>query len=77
MQLPPHRYVWEQTVNKIFYEPCLPNISDRWEDLSIPIYDDPAAFALMKERAKKVIDTQWEVRKQIAAMKSDADAYMI
>lgn len=72
-----HRYVWEQTINKIFYEPCLPNISGRWEDLSIPIFDDPDEFALMKERAKKVVVTQWEVRKQIAEMKSDADAYMI
>lgn len=72
-----HRYVWEQTKNKIFYEPCLPNISDRWENLSIPVYEDASEFAQMKERAKNVVDTQWEVRRQIAEMKSDADAYMI
>lgn len=35
-----HKYVWEQTENKVFYEPCLPNIADRWKELMIPIFKD-------------------------------------
>lgn len=60
-----HKLVQKQSENKIFMDTTLPNIADRWKELYIPIYENKAEFDIINEKAKKVIDSQWEAMKEI------------
>lgn len=73
-----HRYIWEQTKNKIFYEPCLPNIGDRWKDLCIPIPKDKQKFEDIKSTLSNAIyHKQWLFKADIDMLKKEYGAYMI
>ena len=72
-----HKYVWEQTENKVFYEPCLPNIADRWKELMIPIFKDKKTFNLIKIKAENIVKEQWNVKKSIQDLRKNFDAYLI
>ena len=72
-----HKYVWEQTKNRIFYEPCLPNIADRWKEIKIPVLKDKQKFAILKERLSTTIEKQWEFKKNIADLRRLDNAYLI
>lgn len=72
-----HRYVWEQSKNKVFYEPCLPNIADRWTEIKIPIYEDKYTFDSVKEKAASVVSQQWGAKKQMQEMRQQNEAYLI
>ncbi|MCD8297639.1 MAG: N-6 DNA methylase [Prevotella sp.] len=73
-----HKYVQEQTKNKVFYEPCLPNIADRWKDLYIPIPKDSKRFEDIKKTLCEIVyERQWKYKESIAILKKDYGAYMI
>ena len=72
-----HKYTWEQTKNKVFYEPCLPNIDDRWKDILIPIPQDEAKFNEIKEKIASVINNQWKSKEDIKYLKDDFDVFMV
>lgn len=61
-----HKLVQEQTTNKVFIDTTLPNITDRWKELNIPIYEDKKIFQSIKEKAATVIENQWEALKEMA-----------
>ena len=72
-----HKYVWEQTENKVFYEPCLPNIADRWKELMIPIFKDKKTFNLIRTKAENIVKEQWDAKKSIQDLRKNFDAYLI
>lgn len=72
-----HRYTWEQTKSKVFYEPCLPNIADRWKDVMIPIYNDASEFQIVKEKAKQIVEQQWAAKRDIQLLRESNDAFLI
>ncbi len=65
-----HRYVWEQSLDKIFYEPCLPSIGKRWKELLIPVYRDPEEMARVTEQAASVVRHQWKMKEEIRNLRS-------
>lgn len=72
-----HKYVWEQTENKVFYEPCLPNIDDRWKEIMIPIPNDKKTFQDIKNRVKNAIKNQWKSKEDIKTLKENFDVFMV
>ncbi|MCQ2261569.1 MAG: N-6 DNA methylase [Bacteroidales bacterium] len=72
-----HRYVWDQSQNKVFYEPCLPNIANRWVDIKIPIYNDAKVFESVKLKAKAIVEQQWKSKELMQLMRKEDDAYLI
>ena len=73
-----HRYIWEQTKNKIFYEPCLPNIGERWKDLYIPVPKNENKFREIKQTLSEAIyNKQWQFKSDIYTLKQEYGAYMI
>lgn len=72
-----HLYVWEQTKNKVFYEPCLPNIADRWKDIYIPIFNDKEMFEQIKDSVKAIVENQWGSKELMQKLRETASAYLI
>ena len=72
-----HRYTWEQTKNKVFYEPCLPNIDDRWKEILIPIPQDNEQFNGIKTQVDSVIKNQWKSKENIKSLKDNFDVFMV
>ena len=72
-----HRYVWEQTKAKVFYEPCLPNIAERWKEIMIPIPANAKEYRRLKEMAREIVAKQWDYKKGIQDLRAQADAFMI
>jgi type I restriction enzyme M protein len=72
-----HKYTWEQTENKVFYEPCLPNIDDRWKEIFIPIPQDKVAFTELKQKVANVVKNQWKSKEEIANLRKNFDVFMV
>ena len=72
-----HKYAWEQTKNKVFYEPCLPNIASRWKEIYIPIPKDFKTFNSIKEIAYNAIQNQWNSKEQIQLLKNNYSTYLV
>ncbi len=72
-----HKYVWEQTENKVFYEPCLPNIAGRWKDIMIPLFKDRHIFDNIKEQASSIVKAQWKAKEDIQNLRKNYEAYLI
>ena len=72
-----HRYTWEQTENKVFYEPCLPNISDRWKEILIPIPNDKKVYNNIKNTVEAIVKNQWKSKEEISSLKKDFDVFMV
>lgn len=60
-----HKFVQEQAESKIFMDTTLPNIADRWKELKIPVYKDPAIFKMISNKSRKVVENQWLSAKEI------------
>ena len=72
-----HRYTWEQTENKVFYEPCLPNIADRWKEILLPIPNNKSDFDNIKLKMKDVIEKQWKSKENISDLKQNFDVFIV
>lgn len=72
-----HKYAWEQTKNKVFYEPCLPNIADRWKEIFIPIPNDTNIYENIKGIVYNTIQNQWKSKEKIQILKSTYDTYLV
>ena len=72
-----HKYAWEQTKNKVFYEPCLPNIASRWKEIFIPIPNDPKIYDIIKETAYNSIQNQWSSKEKIQILKNKYNTYLV
>lgn len=72
-----HRYSWEQTKSKVFYEPCLPNIADRWTDIEIPVFTNAKEFEIIKKKVAKVFTDIWASKKTIRELRNSHDAFLI
>lgn len=66
-----HQLVQEQAENKIFIDTTLPNIANRWNELFIPVYEDPDIFKILKKKAATVVEKQWEAMKEISDFRND------
>lgn len=72
-----HRYTFEQTKNKVVYEPCIPNIADRYKEILIPIPNDKDIFNDIKGSIENVVKKQWQSKEEIAKLKKDFDVFMV
>lgn len=70
-----HKITQQQAENKIFIDTTLPNISDRWKDLFIPIYKDKNTYEIIKSKAEAVIYSQWRAMKEITDFRNNYDIH--
>lgn len=70
-----HKLTQAQAENKIFLDTTLPNIADRWKELKIPIYKDPIEFEKIKEKARKIVKSQWKSLKEIDDFRRNYDIH--
>jgi type I restriction enzyme M protein len=69
-----HKFVQQQEENLIFIDTTLPNIANRWQDLSIPLYKGET-FKTISEKVEKVIKSQWEALEEIAIFREKYDIH--
>ena len=50
----------EQAKNKILIETTLPNIANRWMELSLPIHNDKSKIKEVSDKVKEAIDAKWD-----------------
>lgn len=72
-----HRYTFEQTENKVFYEPCLPNIENRWKEILIPIPKDNYVLQEIKQITTEIIKNQWKFKENINVLKKEFNVFMV
>ncbi|PAF50325.1 hypothetical protein BKH44_08455 [Helicobacter sp. 13S00477-4] len=72
-----HRFVWEQTKNKVFYEPCLPNIDDRWQEILIPIPNDKKIYESIKRNVAGIIKQQWNSKQNLSLLREEHDVFLV
>lgn len=70
-----HKLVQEQSTNKVFIDTTLPNIANRWQELSIPIYEDEKTFKNIKQKAALVIENQWRALKEMNDFRNNYDLH--
>ena len=70
-----HKFVLEQSENKIFIDTTLPNIAKRWTEIKIPIFGDVNKYNEVQSITKKVVEQQWNALKQIDTLKKNYDIY--
>lgn len=64
-------FVQSQIRQKVFVDTTLPNISDRWKALVLPVHTDREEVALISAQAEQVVRKKWEAQEQIVGL-SDA-----
>ena len=69
-----HKFVQQQEENMIFIDTTLPNIANRWKEISIPLYKDED-FITITNKVKKVIDCQWSALKEISIFRNNYDIH--
>jgi len=57
-----------QTDSKVLIETTLPNIADRWKQISIPIPNNNADLLNISNRIKGIMDNKWEATKEILSI---------
>ncbi|WP_297192201.1 N-6 DNA methylase [uncultured Campylobacter sp.] len=70
-----HKYTYEQELNKIFIDTTLPNIANRWKEISIPIYQDKNKQNEISNRVKTLIKSQWRSLEEIYKLKEQDGVY--
>lgn len=70
-----HKLSYEQSINKIFIDTTLPNISDRWKEIGIPIFQNKEKYKMVKQKIAEIVKNQWKSLKDIDDMKSKFDIY--
>jgi type I restriction enzyme M protein len=66
-----HRFVQDQTTNKVLIETTLPNIGDRWQQLKVPIPKDPAVLASISAKVQKIFEKKWGAQGEIQAIREE------
>ena len=59
------KIVQDQLFNKVLIETTLPNISDRWKDLKIPIYEKKKFDDISKRMKEIFLNQRWKSSKDI------------
>lgn len=70
-----HNLTNQQAQNKIFIDTTLPNIADRWKEISIPVYKEEKRMEEIKNKIKGIVENQWKSLKEIDDMKKKFDVY--
>lgn len=70
-----HNLTNQQAQNKIFIDTTLPNIADRWKEISIPVYKEEKRMEEIKNKIKGIVKNQWKSLKEIDDMKKKFDVY--
>lgn len=66
-----HRLTHLQAKNKILIETTLPNISDRWKELMLPIDKNSNNRKVISEKVKEVITSKWQAIEKIDTLKQE------
>lgn len=69
-----HKFVQQQEENMIFIDTTLPNIANRWKEISIPLYKGEA-FTTITNKVKKVVECQWQALKEISIFREKYDIH--
>lgn len=62
------KIVQDQLFNKVLIETTLPNISDRWKDLKIPIYEKKIFDDISKKMKEIFLNQRWKSSKDIQVL---------
>lgn len=54
-----HWITQEQSKNKILIETTLPNIANRWQELALPVHNDPKKIAEVSKKIEDAIKQKW------------------
>ena len=54
-----HRLVKMQEFNRVLIETTLPNIADRWRDLRLPFFGNPAEGNAVSKEVRRAIASKW------------------
>lgn len=60
-----HKLTQMQAKNKILIETTLPNISDRWKELELPVDNDKDTIKAISNRIETVIKSKWHAIEEI------------
>jgi type I restriction enzyme M protein len=66
-----HYLVQQQMYNKILMETTLPNISNRWLELRLPVHNDNNIRNHINKKIKSVFDKKWDAQKTILEIKQE------
>ena len=66
-----HKLTQIQTHNKVLIETTLPNISDRWQELLLPISKDMNQRKRISCKIQEVMKSKWEAIENIELLKKE------
>lgn len=69
-----HHLTQQQLPQKILIDTTLPNISNRWEELYLPILEDKIATRKISQRIKSAFQSKWKAQEEIAKLRSEFGA---
>ena len=64
-----HRLVEMQAFSKVLIETTLPNISDRWQELKLPMFDDTSMAQSVAGQVLEVIKAKWAAIEKLNEIK--------
>jgi len=70
MYLFSHNLTQQQLYNMKFYETTYPNLGRRWEELYLPIANDPKQRAKITAQMKEIFDKKFEAKRVIHELKN-------
>lgn len=66
-----HQLVKMQEFNRVLIETTLPNIADRWRDLRLPFFGDPAKAAAVSKQVRDAITNKWDAVDRIERLRRE------
>lgn len=66
-----HWITQHQTKNKVLIETTLPNIANRWKEISLPVHNDKVTIKHISNKIKEVIDSKWLAVDKINQIKEE------
>lgn len=68
-----HKLTKMQTFKRVLIETTLPNIADRWNELGLPISDDPKIRKNISDRMAEIIKSKWKAVQAIQKLEEYGD----
>ena len=63
-------FVQAQMSGHVFTDTTLPNLSDRWRDLVLPVHDDLNEVSQISNEIEKIIRLKWEAQEATDSLRS-------
>ncbi len=66
-----HSYTQEQIYQKVFIETTLPNIGNRWQELSLPWATAPNVRRTVSKRVRNAVQSKWQALKNLDELQAE------